>query len=206
MYSYVCSLGDHCITSKRIKEMGLKKMSFPFDWIFSNTDMILECIEDDFKVFLDKSNYVSLPNSRCGHKIYHERMFEHHEPLKNADHYDYFIRCIARFRALLESEKPKLFIITSTNNSLPLDTSKIINFNNKFKKHTTNYKLLYIYHKNSGRLEHKFTDVEGIDILELHTHSVDTGFQFRTNGENDYLSNILRKKYSFDVETLQLSV
>lgn len=200
MYNYVCSLGTHCHTSTNIKNMGLKKMSFPFDWIFSNTDMIIDCIADDFKIFLDKSHYVSMsPEIRCTHNIYGSLMFNHHDPLKNVHEYEYFVRCVNRFKALLATEKPKLFILTSTNNSLPIDTSKIVDFNNKFKKYTTNYKLLYIYHKHTGVLRHNFSQIDDIDILHLETLSHDNGIQFHNKKDNIYLSTVIDNKYKFDV-------
>jgi hypothetical protein len=38
-----------------LKQNKLKLCSYPFDWIFSNCNNIIHCLEDDFNVFLDKS-------------------------------------------------------------------------------------------------------------------------------------------------------
>jgi hypothetical protein len=67
---YVCSLGTLCQSSQILKNNNLKKCSYPFDWIFSNYDIIIRCIEDDFKIFLDKSYYISRPDNKCGHSYY----------------------------------------------------------------------------------------------------------------------------------------
>lgn len=47
----VCSLGTFCLTSMIIKNCGLKKESYLFDWIFSNVDIVIDCLKNDFKDF-----------------------------------------------------------------------------------------------------------------------------------------------------------
>ena len=46
---YACSLG-RCHSSQILKSNNLKKCSYPFDWIFSNSDIILHCLEDNFNL------------------------------------------------------------------------------------------------------------------------------------------------------------
>ena len=58
--NYTCSLGNLCHGSQILKRNNYKKCSYPFDWIFSNCENIIHCIEDDFNIFLDKSYYVSI--------------------------------------------------------------------------------------------------------------------------------------------------
>ena len=55
-----CSLALLCQSSKLLETNNLKKCSYPFDWIFSTFEMIIDCIEDDFNKFLDKSNNLGL--------------------------------------------------------------------------------------------------------------------------------------------------
>jgi hypothetical protein len=57
---YVCSLGPRCHTASFLKRNHLKKASYPFDWIFSDIDMITHCLEDDFNIFLDKQYFTIL--------------------------------------------------------------------------------------------------------------------------------------------------
>ena len=64
---HTCSLGQLCQSSQILKSIGLKKCSYPFDWIFSSCDNILHCIQDDFNIFLDKSYYISKSDKQCGH-------------------------------------------------------------------------------------------------------------------------------------------
>ena len=70
-FKYVCSLGTLCHSSYFLKQSNLKMASYPFDWIFSNIDMIIDCIENNFDKFLDKKYYKNHKNGRCAHfKIY----------------------------------------------------------------------------------------------------------------------------------------
>ncbi len=59
-FNSFCSLGTLCHSSQLLKRNKLKKCSYPFDWIFSNCDIIHHCISDDFKIFLDKSYYINI--------------------------------------------------------------------------------------------------------------------------------------------------
>ncbi len=90
LINYACSLGGLCHSAELLKRNKFKTCSYPFDWIFSNCDNITHCIENDFKVFLDKSCYTDSAykwnDNQCGHTFYHPSMFNHHDPRKNDDY------------------------------------------------------------------------------------------------------------------------
>jgi hypothetical protein len=198
---FVCSLGSLCQSSQILKQNNLKKCSFPFDWIFSNCDIILDCLENNFKIFLDKSYYIDISKNKCGHSKYNPQMFFHHNPLIDENHYNYFVRCVRRFKKLLLLEENKLFIMTFVNMDNIDENLKnnIINFNNKFKKYTKNYKLLVLFHiKNKTNNHHIFTQHDNIDFLELHTLSSSSGLSFYNNNDNNYLNQIIINKYNFN--------
>lgn len=200
---YTSSLGPHCHSSMFLKSNKLKKCSYPFDWIFSNYNNILHCIEDDFDIFLDKSYYVSISDKQCGHSYYHNEMFNHHNPLNNDNDYNYYIRCVNRFKQLLRYEEHKLFIMIFINMDSIEENLKndIINFNNKFNRYTKNYKLLVIFNmKNKQNNYHIFTHNDNIDFLELHTLSSSNGTSFINKYDNDYLNNIINKTYNFNID------
>ena len=113
--NYTCSLGSLCQSSQILKRNNLKLCSYPFDWIFSNCDNIIHCIEDNFNIFLDKSYYINISPTNCGHSKYHNVMFNHHNPLINIDHYNYYVRCVDRFKTLLQKQEHKLFIMIFVN-------------------------------------------------------------------------------------------
>ena len=201
--NYVCSLGSLCHSSQIFKRIKYKLCSYPFDWIFSHYDNIIHCIEDDFKIFLDKSYYINISQSICGHSKYNACMFNHHNPLINIDHYNYYVRCVDRFKDLLQKQEHKLFTMIFVNIDNINDNIKnnIIDFNNKFSKYTSNYTLLIIFHiPNKQQNHHIFTYNDNIHFLELHTLSVSGGQEFHNNNDNIYLDNIIKSEYNFNVK------
>jgi len=202
--NYTCSLGNVCHSSQILKQNNLKLCSYPFDWIFSyNYDNIIHCIEDDFKIFLDKSYYINISNKKCGHSYYDINMFYHHNPLIHANDYDYYVRCVSRFKNLLQCEQHKLFTMLFINMDNIDENMKnnIINFNNKFSKYTNNYTLLVIFHcKTKSCNYHNFTYNDNIHFLELHTLSNSNGIQFNNDNDNKYLNNIIKTTYNFNVK------
>lgn len=130
-------------------------------------------------------------------------MFNHHNPLSNQNDYNYYIRCVNRFKDLLQRKERKLFIMILVNHDNIEEKQKntIIDFNNKFSKYTQNYTLLVIYHiKNKQKNHHIFTHSDNIDFLELHTLSSSNGVNFTNNQDNDYLNNIINTTYKFNIE------
>lgn len=48
------SLGSFCEPAGRMKELGLREMSFPFDWLVSKSqDKLIQIFNEDFELFLD---------------------------------------------------------------------------------------------------------------------------------------------------------
>ncbi len=108
----------------------IKKASFPFDWIFSNPKMINDCINDNFKIFLDRKLHIKIPNKpgKSGHKIYGDRIFNHYDITTN-ENFEYYVRCVKRFRQLL-TKNNILFIHMQTNktqkiNEIPKDLDEL---------------------------------------------------------------------------------
>ena len=198
--NYTSSLGSLCHSSQILKRNKLKLCSYPFDWIFSNCDNIIHCIEDNFNIFLDKSYYINVSESQCGHSKYHKKMFNHRNPLNNINDYNYYVRCVDRFKILLQKQEHKLFIMICVN--IDEDTKiKMIEFNNTFSQYTYNYTLLIIFHiPNKEQNHHIFTYNDNIHFLELHTLSQSNGVEFVNNDDNIYLDNIINSKYNFNLK------
>src|SRR5579883_307554 len=102
IYNHIISLGQCCHTSKALQRLGLKKYSCPFDWIVSNAWVALDCIDTNFSIFLDKSQYIdcNVPladprwiETRAGHKKYGDTMFFHRDP-RIENNYQYYSRCV----------------------------------------------------------------------------------------------------------------
>ena len=130
-------------------------------------------------------------------------MFVHHNPLLNIDHYNYYVRCVDRYKNLLQKQEHKLFIMINVNmNNIDENIKNtMIEFNNKFSKYTSNYTLLVIFHiPNKEQNHHIFTYNDNIYFLELHTLSLSMGVEFVNNNDNIYLDNIIKSKYNFNIK------
>jgi hypothetical protein len=200
-FNYVVSLGCACNTSLYLKELGLKLFSLPYDWIFSNLNMIQHTIEDDFQSFLNLELINSKKSKQAGHNYYHQRLFNHHNPKDNQNDYKYYQRCITRFKAILDSSESKLFIHTvyqepekfhrhflefnSDFKKTTFEVEDAIKFNSFLSKLTDNYTFLIII-QNPNQLESKVrkifdesnlmvyvVDCLGVSSGQLLTNSID---------------------------------
>jgi hypothetical protein len=121
--SHIVSLGTHCLTANILKSSGLKRFSMPFDWLFTSPDVVIHCLQTDFSIFLDKRYFRSLtaarktPSPAAEHDFYLHKFnvqdfFAHHDPLREHD-FQYFTRCVERFRRVLKTDDAKLFVMIS---------------------------------------------------------------------------------------------
>jgi hypothetical protein len=121
--SFVVSLGTHCYTSSMLKRNQLRTFASPFDWLFSNLDMIAHCLNDDFKTLLDSQYYRPVPPEQrrdgptvnlCDHEYYLQHfsqkfVFNHTDPTREQG-YKYLQRCVERIRAVFSSSGKSLFV------------------------------------------------------------------------------------------------
>jgi hypothetical protein len=205
-YSYVISLGSLCHSAFFLKRLGWKNASYPFDWIFSNLWVIQHCIQDNFQAFLDKQYYVGVEGDKKqqGHSFYFPNgltMFNHHNPLLESD-YQYFVRCVDRFRGVLSShDERKLFVFIFnpfSNPSYLTDEMResVLLFNEKLKPYCQNYTLLCVV-QNVGNTyqQNVFTTYDNVDFLELTTFTSSTGTEFVNDADNLYFERIVRERY-----------
>ena len=121
----IVSLGANCYTAWGLKEMAVKRASYPFDWIFSSPGMALDMLRDDFGAFLDRRHYRTRPLDEraeptinlCDHVLYRERhdvpaIFNHRDPNEDAA-YAYYGRAVERFRRVATGADPVLFVMTA---------------------------------------------------------------------------------------------
>tara|TARA_Y100000992_G_C21247021_1_gene483854 strand:- start:298 stop:963 length:666 start_codon:yes stop_codon:yes gene_type:complete len=213
--NYICSLGTLCHSSWYLKENKLKLCSYPFDWIISSPDSIIDCLNDDFSKFLDKSYYIKKRKSYCTHSYYSTKKFQntrfiHHNPLENEKDYKYYERCVNRFRNLLKLKESKLFMVTLFRKSCIICgkvhnvnyndkiKEKIFELNDTLKKYTSNFILLVIInYPNKEMNNFNFLEFENVHFLELYTLSKSNGKKFINDIDNEYLKNLINKKYNF---------
>jgi hypothetical protein len=110
------SLGHNCSTSWYLKKCGLKKATYPFDWVFTSCELITHCIKDRFNAYLDINHIVNIENANCaGHRLYHKKLFNHKSPTASDENYNYYQRAVERFLEVLDSDKKVVFYITVLN-------------------------------------------------------------------------------------------
>lgn len=199
---YVCSLGTLCHTAFILKELYLKKASYPFDWVYTSPTLVKACLDDDFKLFLDKSEYISLNSTSCAHKTY-GRLFNHRNPLENEADYAYTVRCVERFRTVLQSPEPKLFIIGAYNSEhdcySPAYREAINALNESLSKVTTNYRLLSITHTATDHHSYTLTHDGNIDHLDIHLVTRSDGITFGDMRDNLYVKWLIKRNYQFNL-------
>jgi hypothetical protein len=109
------ALGENCSSAWYLKQIGLKKASYPFDWTFSSPEIVLDCINDRFDRYLKRELIEPKSNGSAGHKYYHSSFFNHRNPLNSQNDYCYYERCCHRFLRVLQSENPVYYLITLIN-------------------------------------------------------------------------------------------
>ncbi len=120
---HAASLGTHCYASWLLQDMGLRRYSSPFDWLFSSPRLVAHCLGDDFATLLDRAHHEQHGSNRQAlHRFYHHGfgteaapygavpLFFHHNPAADEDHAR-LVRSVDRFRRLLDSPDPKLFLM-----------------------------------------------------------------------------------------------
>jgi hypothetical protein len=86
----------------------------------SNINIVNECIKNNFEYFLDK-NKLYFNNSKLQHKNYNIHIV-HKNPLDNLNDYEYYIRCVDRFKNLKNNI---LFVGGNENDNIKSTTDKI---------------------------------------------------------------------------------
>lgn len=217
---YVCSFGYMCQTAQILKRAKLKFCSYPFDWVFSDCNVVLDCLEDDFKKFLDRTKYTDpvhkYHDNQCGHSDYHEDFFFHKNPKEDSDH-EYYERCIWRFKDLLKQDDRKLFLVVivpdatqhpkNVFDELQSDPESVVRktrlhlaeFNSNLKKYTKHYRLAAFFNLVSGENKYNLSSQDDLDFFEFHTVSKSNGLKFIDEKDNVYLDEIIAKHYDFDL-------
>lgn len=111
------SLGQNCSTAWYLKQAGLKRASYPFDWLFTSPQIVADCLDHGFARFLDPA--LVRPKAgdanAAGHALYHASLFNHRNPLRSEEDQAYYRRACERFDVLLASRRAVVFVVTLVN-------------------------------------------------------------------------------------------
>ena len=129
--------------------------------------MVAHCLQDDFRLFLDKGQYYlngtvfdaiglkpgCAPRERklIGHSTYSAMtagvgrgtIFNHRDPLHSDADYGYVQRCVERFRCTLASTDRKLFVVLNLNRQLWVEADLMQLFQ-ELAQRTSNFLLLVV--------------------------------------------------------------
>ena len=199
-----CSLGETCQPANTLKSLGLKSESYPFDWVTSKSEIVKSCLEDDFKTFLDRSLYLPSDVERsCYHGAYvqilttkpilNERIFfRHRDPLHNDEDYNYYVRCVDRFRKLLASDDKKIFIKTylhkQPSESYLEDAISLTEF---LGSYTTNYKVIAVRHAITGTQSFNTHLSENLIYVDITTIDDSDGGTFYNLTDRSFFKSLL---------------
>lgn len=114
-FANIISLGYFCGPALELEKVGLRSHSYPFDWLISDFEEILSCIENGFKNFLTYENLYQYKNIKYyyydkKYKMHFYHDFDEFRPLKIQleDVKEKYNRRIERFYK--DITKPTLFI------------------------------------------------------------------------------------------------
>lgn len=93
------------------------------------------------------------------------------------------------------------FAFVVTNDDILIYKQKVIDFNNIFKNHTSNYNVLCLIHVEgvNEQPSHILHTLDNINIIILNSSSVNIGTKFENNDDNKYLDKIIKNLYNFDL-------
>ena len=203
------SLGQNCNSAFYLKETNCKKASYPFDWIFSSSEIVSHAIKDNFNTFLNENHIINVDANRAGHKFYHSYLFNHKSPL-SPEIYSYYERCIYRFRKILDGEKKIVFVCFVINEpkkritwakGFNREIKLPINQNiNDFKELISNIcdvhknsKFIFINQLTEGNLNLKFTFYNKNNLwIDFVSRGQNTGLQYVDKVDHNMMKLIFK--------------
>lgn len=63
--------GNDCAVAYQLEKLGIRNTSLPFDWIKSDLEGLIQCVDDDFAHFCEETNF-SMKNTSTNFKIIQE--------------------------------------------------------------------------------------------------------------------------------------
>jgi hypothetical protein len=200
--NYVIPLGSNCYVASYLKRNNIKLTSYPFDWIFSYPNDIIDMLETNFEKILDKNCYLYKDDTidYNFHNIYCPtlRMFNHYNPYKESD-YKYVERCINRLNNVLEKKENKLFIMMFVNNNVNNEIKNIIKLAKIISKKTSNYDIICFFQNKRGYQDRKIINFMNIKLIQLSTIDGNNGVNFILDKDEEYFNKIINEFYKIEL-------
>lgn len=201
------SLGDNCHTAMMLKVNNYKTCSFAFDWTFCNINVFKHCLETNFYILLDRTQYENTPNNplASSHKIYGQYFFNHRNMLVD-ENYEYLNRCVVRLTTLMHNSMTKVFVF-SCRTSPYTDYLETIKQVNSFLHNICGgeYELLILSAEmNTGtppRINSDKHIERCIRVVEYNCCGGANGMLFVEEIDNTFYNNILKSLYKINIQS-----
>jgi hypothetical protein len=201
--NYVIPLGSQCFSAFFLKINNLKLTSYPFDWIFSNPLVIFQILNDNFKEFLNKDNYViqNTDSDKNSHKLYVSdlSMFNHRNPMRDDD-YNYYVRCIDRFYDVLKKDGKKLFFMVSLKNEINNELENLMYLKCKLDELCDDYIFVCIFQKKCGFQSREIYQDGNMIIVQIFTFEEADGVVFDNENDTLFFKSVIDELFVFDLK------
>ncbi len=57
-YDFIIPIGSNCRIGMALRDLGIRKVSFPLDWTLTTSKSIYNCFEDNFENFLNRESCI----------------------------------------------------------------------------------------------------------------------------------------------------
>ena len=208
MIHHIVSLGTFCHMASHLQRYNMRKCSYPFDWILSSPKMVMDCLRDDFRTFLDPKYHRSMGDGTSNHVVYGSMVhgnnfhgtptlnhtFTHKDITDPATHASY-VRAVERFRKVLSSPDSKLFVLCTQD--VVFDRKEIEELHQLLDQITTNAQLLCISLHNDYTTHYSVEHEGNVKYVKMYMYSRSDGRGFAKPDENDRFQDMLTSLYSF---------
>ena len=200
----ICSLGSFCHTASYLQKNGLKQVSYPFDWALSSPQMVIDCLKDDFKTFLDPiyhqqvdpgissnhTKYGTMVSTKNFEGLINQNLTFAHKDITQPDTLAYYQRCVERFRTLLALPDRKWFIMCTQD--IEYDVKDIHELRDVLQQKTQHATLLCISLFNDIESRYQYDQEDGIRYLKIWSYSRSDGRGFAMERDNEYMAYLIK--------------
>jgi Putative papain-like cysteine peptidase (DUF1796) len=203
-FRHAISIGSSCLTANLLRRSNLRRYACPFDWAFSNPNLVLSCIRDDFKEYLDKDNLINDGSPTAwGHHTYRhryglQRTLNHHDVREQVD-YERLRRAAIRFQALRHLEDRVMLVL-----DLPVEALASSHVRDELQEIAARFKNAKVvgigWTPTGARKLERLSETEKIDVYSFTPGAESvaaTGLE--AEADNTLLDNVMTN-YEFDLD------
>ena len=135
--------------------------------------------------------------------IKYGHIFNHHYILEDKQ-YEYFVRCVNRFRELTKFNDNKLFIISFVNNKQDITKNLQKQLNDLYttlQKITNNFDLLVVWHTVVNELKSNVIEDKELNNLKYINITINksSGTKIKDKKENEFYNRCIFELYDFQI-------